>query len=86
MCGHFDPCLQFTTSQDLHQIFLLDESVLLQEGGCDFLQGLAIDELLECVQVDSLVFDPVWIRKTKLGNTALEGHLSALKSNLGLVS
>ena len=82
MCCDLHACLELAATQDFDPVFFLDEAILNEEGRRDFGQGLALDQLLERVEVDALVGHTVRVLETELGHTALKRHLTALEADL----
>ena len=86
MGRHFHTRGQFTTAEDFHEIVLARQTVGDQVGWGDSLQTGLLNQGLQCVNIDALVFDAVGVLETELRNATLQRHLSTFKSNLGLVA
>ena len=75
-----------TVGKNLHQLLAVDVAGGAKLVKTDFLKLLLGSECLEHAQIDGLVFNAVDILEAPFGETALEGHLAAFKTDFLFVA
>ena len=81
MCLYNQLCLEFAITEHLYEMLGRNETCSNQLFDANLLQVLGFSQSLQSGKVDGLVLYTVDVLETELGQTALQRHLTAFKTD-----
>ena len=68
------------------EVVLLSQAIIHEHFAVDLVDVLLLGQLLQCADVDGVIFNAVDILETSLGQYSVNGHLTAFETDLTAVT